>query len=167
MPYVLGPRSRSELVGVHPRLVDCVKRAIQITAQDFGVHDGLRTPAEQRKYVASGASQTMNSMHLPQSDGFSHAVDLVPFINGQLRWEWPPTYVIASAMARAAHELKLALTWGGCWDRRFPEDFGNCTPNAMRSMVDGYVERKRADLIKRGRKPRVFIDGPHFELRRR
>ena len=25
----------------------------------------------------------MNSMHRPQADGFGHAVDLVPFINGK------------------------------------------------------------------------------------
>lgn len=164
--YTLGAKSLAELDGVHPRLVECVKRAIVKTTQDFGVHDGLRTVAEQRKYVNSGASTTMNSMHLPQRDGFSHAVDLVPFIDGRLMWEWPPIYNIATAMAQAAHECKLALIWGGVWDRRFPEDFGNCSPKSMRSMVDGYTERRRKILLAAGKKPRVFLDGPHFEMRK-
>lgn len=86
MPYSLGSKSRAELKGVHPDLVGVVERAIQITTQDFSVHDGLRTEAEQREYVRTGASQTMNSMHRTQADGFGHAVDLVPFINGKLRW---------------------------------------------------------------------------------
>ena len=70
MPYVLGAKSRAELKGVHPDLVRVVERAIQITTQDFSVHDGLRTVEEQKALVASGASQTMNSMHRPQADGF-------------------------------------------------------------------------------------------------
>lgn len=166
MTYSLGPKSKQELQGVHPRLVECVNLAIVRTTQDFGVHDGLRTVEEQRKYLASGVSKTMDSKHLRQPDGYGHAVDLVPYINGKLRWEWPPIYQVAAAVARAAHECKLALVWGGVWDRRFPEDFGNCSPQAMRSMVDGYVARRRQALLAAGKKPRVFIDGPHFELRR-
>lgn len=164
--YTLGSKSIRELHGVHPRLVECVKVAISRTAQDFGVHDGLRTVEEQRRYVMAGTSHTMRSKHLPQSDGFGHAVDLVPYINGSLRWEWPPIYLIASAMAQAAHECKLGLIWGGVWDRRFPEDFGNCSPKSIRSMVDGYVERRRKILLDAGKKPRVFLDGPHYELRK-
>lgn len=56
MPYVLGAMSRAELKGVHPDLVRVVERAIQITTQDFSVHDGLRTAEEQKALVASGAS---------------------------------------------------------------------------------------------------------------
>lgn len=165
MTYSLGPKSLQELQGVHPRLVECVTRAIAISSQDFGVHDGLRTLAEQRTYLASGVSKTMNSKHLRQPDGFSHAVDLVPYINGQLRWEWPPIFVIASAMFAAAHEVRLGLVWGGVWDRRFPEDFGNGSPKSLRAMVDGYTERQRKRLLDAGKKPRVFLDGPHFEIR--
>jgi peptidoglycan L-alanyl-D-glutamate endopeptidase CwlK len=62
MPYVLGAKSRAELKGVH---------------------DGLRTAEEQKALVASGASQTMNSMHRRQADGSGHAVELVPFINAK------------------------------------------------------------------------------------
>ena len=105
MPYVLGAKSRAELKGVHPDLVRVVERAIQITTQDFSVHDGLRTAEEQKALVAAGASQTINSMHRPQADGFGHAVDLVPFVNGKMRWEWPAIYPIAAAVWQASREL--------------------------------------------------------------
>lgn len=45
--FSLGRQSLQELKGVHADLVAVVKRAIELTAQDFSVHDGLRTPEEQ------------------------------------------------------------------------------------------------------------------------
>lgn len=46
---------------------------------DHSVIDGARTPIEQQKNVAKGVSKTMDSLHLPQDDGKSHAVDAVPY----------------------------------------------------------------------------------------
>ena len=37
----------------------------------------LRTRAEQEAKVSAGESQTLNSKHLVQADGFAHAVDVV------------------------------------------------------------------------------------------
>ena len=56
--HKLGPASKKELQGVHPDLVAVVQRAIEITVQDFSIHNGIRTLAEQKKLVAAGASQT-------------------------------------------------------------------------------------------------------------
>jgi peptidoglycan L-alanyl-D-glutamate endopeptidase CwlK len=158
MTYSLGAKSRAELRGVHPDLVRVVERAIQITKQDFSVHDGLRTEAEQREYVRTGASQTMNSKHRPQADGYGHAVDLVPFINGKLRWEWPAIYPIAAAVWQAARELGVSIRWGGPWVNL--SDIKTGTSAAMKQAVDAYGARQRAA----GKK--VFTDGPHFELAR-
>jgi peptidoglycan L-alanyl-D-glutamate endopeptidase CwlK len=158
MSYVLGAKSRAELAGVHPKLVQVVERAIQITQQDFAVHDGLRTEAEQREYVRRGVSKTMNSMHRKQADGFGHAVDLVPFINGQLRWEWKPIFAIASAVRQAAGFHGVKLIWGGVWDRPF--EALEPLPNYMEQAVNAYVARRR------GAGKTAFIDGPHFELAR-
>lgn len=156
MAFVLGARSRAELQGVHPALVRVVERAIQITAQDFTVHDGLRTPAEQRAMVASGASQTLNSKHLRQADGYGHAVDLVPWINGKPRWEWPAIHPIAAAMWRASAELGVRIKWGGPWVML--DSIKGGTPADMLKAVNAYGDRQRA-----AKKP-VFTDGPHFEL---
>ena len=156
MTYTLGKKSLAELAGVHPRLIAVVKRAIEITEQDFSVHDGLRTETEQREYVRRGVSKTMNSKHMKQGDGFGHAVDLVPFINGQLRWEWKPIYTIAVAVRAAAIELDVPLIWGGVWDRDFETLPGSATE--IENAVNSYVTRRRA-LGKT-----AFVDGPHWEL---
>ena len=105
--FKLGNASLRTLEGIHPELVAVVKLAIQWTAQDFSVHDGLRTLDEQRRLVAAGASQTLDSRHLS-----GHAVDLLPVINGKPRWEWAPIYVIADAMRSAARHLGTPLRWG-------------------------------------------------------
>ena len=51
--FKLGARSLRELEGVHPDLVAVVKRAIELTSQDFSVHDGIRTMEEQREMVGA------------------------------------------------------------------------------------------------------------------
>lgn len=156
MAYALGPKSRAELAGVHPDIVRVVERAIQITTQDFAVHDGLRTEAEQTALVRKGASQTMNSMHRKQADGFGHAVDLVPYINGQLRWEWDAIYPIAAAVKVAAAELNVPIRWGGCW--QFMSQIKGSTAADMEKAVEAYgAARRRAGK-------RAFQDGPHFEI---
>jgi peptidoglycan L-alanyl-D-glutamate endopeptidase CwlK len=156
MPFVLGAASRRELDGVHPRLVAVVERAMTITTQDFTVHDGLRTEAQQRELVARGASRTMRSKHLRQADGWGHAVDLVPWIGGRARWEWPPIHAVAVAVRRAAIELDVALRWGGVWDRELADLPGDAT--GLARAVEAYAARRRAA----GKS--AFLDGPHYEL---
>lgn len=152
--FKLGKKSQAELVGVHPDGVAVVERAIEITAQDFTVFDGIRTEDEQAEYVRTGVSKTLKSKHLKQPDGFGHAVDLVPYINGKLRWEMPPIYIIAEAMHEAAEELDVALRWGACWDRPFLD----LKRDRLEAEVSLYVERRKA------KRKKAFIDGPHFEL---
>lgn len=152
MSYKLGRHSLRELEGVHPDIVRVVKRAIEITEQDFTVHDGIRTEDEQREYVRRKVSRTMKSKHLPQPDGYGHAVDLVPYINGKLRWELEACYTIALAVRQAAEELGVKIRWGGCWQRL---DKDQRSPELM---VEEYIALRR----RQGRKP--FVDAPHFEL---
>jgi peptidoglycan L-alanyl-D-glutamate endopeptidase CwlK len=150
MPYTLSLRSKTELVGVHPDLVRVVEKAIQITTQDFGVHDGLRTMREQEEYIAKGASRTRNSKHLKQPDGFGHAVDLVPYINGKLRWEWGAIWPIARAVRMASAEQGVSLIWGGVWDRRLGD-----LDLVLQDAVEEYCKRHPGP---------DFLDGPHYQL---
>lgn len=153
MSYVLGSRSLSKLRGVHPSLINVVKRAIQITKQDFAVTDGLRTAEQQRILVQKGASKTMRSKHLKQGDGFGHAVDLVPYINGGPRWEWEPIWNIAVAVDQAATELGVRLVWGAIWDRCMM-DYGG-SPEKLKQAVEDYKKRHPGP---------DFLDGPHYQL---
>lgn len=152
--FTLGNKSKAELVGVHSNLVTVVRDAILITAQDFTVFDGLRTAEEQEEYVRTGVSKTLKSKHLKQPDGWGYAVDLVPYINGKLRWEMRPILIIAEAMHEAAAARGVELRWGAVWDRPFLD----LKRTDLEDEVDAYIDRRRA----KGRK--AFIDGPHFEL---
>lgn len=113
--FRLGPRSKMRLNGVHSDLVKVVERAIQITTVDFTVLEGVRDPLRQRKLVDSGASQTMNSRHIPGTDGFGKAVDLGAWVDDQVDWSWPLYHKIADAMKEAARQVKVPIEWGGDW----------------------------------------------------
>jgi peptidoglycan LD-endopeptidase CwlK len=113
--FQLGPRSKMRLNGVHPDLVKVVERAIQITTVDFTVLEGVRDPQRQRKLVDSGASQTMNSRHIPGADGFGKAVDLGAWVDDQVDWSWPLYHKIADAMKESARQVKVPIEWGGDW----------------------------------------------------
>ena len=113
--FSLGPRSKMRLQGVHPDLVKVVERAIQITTVDFTVLEGVRDPLRQRALVDSGASQTMNSRHIPGADGFAKAVDLGAWVDDQVDWSWPLYHKIAAAMKEAAKQVKVPIEWGGDW----------------------------------------------------
>ena len=156
MTYRLGASSRSELLGVHPRLVSVVEHAITITEQDFTVFDGMRTAADQHALFKRGASQKDGyhsiSKHQRQVDGYGHAVDLVPWIDGNPVWDWDAIYLIADAMVTSARKQGVPLRWGGCWQ------VVNDLAGSPENWVAEYVKRKR----KAGK--RAYNDGPHWEL---
>lgn len=121
MTFVLGNASLAKLAGVHPDLAKVVKRAIQISAVDFKVIEGVRSEARQRQLYAQGRTApgkivtwTLKSKHRVQADGFGHAVDLLP-----APYDWKATApfdAVARAMMQAAGELGVALRWGADWD---------------------------------------------------
>lgn len=111
----LTDRDKARLIGVHPDLVKVIERAAQLTPIDFIVTEGKRTMQRQRELVHSGASQTLLSRHLT-----GHAVDIAPRVAGVIRWDWPLFHRIAPAFKQAAHELAVAVEWGGDW-KRFPD----------------------------------------------
>lgn len=152
--YTLGHTSLTNLQGVLPALVTMAKLAIQVTKQDFGITDGVRTIEEQAAMVKRGVSRTMQSKHLRQPDGFSHAIDATPFVNGKPTWDWQYIYFVATAMDQAARSIGIAekIRWGGAWDRRL-SDF-NSDPDIFRAAVLEYRDRHPG---------KDFLDGPHYE----
>lgn len=110
MAFAFGARSKARLKGVHPDLVKVMERAIACSTIDFSIIEGLRTVAQQRKYFAAGATRTMNSRHLT-----GHAVDIAPYVDGKIRWDWPLYHQLAKVIKKAAAELNVPITWGGDW----------------------------------------------------
>jgi peptidoglycan L-alanyl-D-glutamate endopeptidase CwlK len=153
MTFVLGRRSEENLVGVDPRLIRCVRRAITTSSVDFTVFEGVRSLERQRELVAKGVSRTLNSRHLE-----GEAVDNVPWIAGRAQWQAPACVVVASAMRDAAVVCDVDMTWGAVWDRPLRE----LDPGDLEGEIEAYVARYRAA---RGPKARPLIDYPHFELR--
>ena len=149
MNFKLSQRSLDRLNGVKPELVEVVKLAIDITTVDFGVTEGVRSLETQRRYVATGKSQTMNSKHLT-----GDAVDLVAYIDGAVSWELNVYDNIADAMKAAAIEKGVGLRWGAAWNIPDIRKWDGTMEAAMNFYID---ERRR-----QGKRP--FIDAPHFEL---
>ena len=149
MPFKLSSSSLKKLEGIDPKLAAVVKRAIEITKVDFGVTEGLRTLATQKKYVAAGKSQTMNSKHLT-----GDAVDLVAYVGSKISWEEKLYDDLADAMKQAAKEKGVALRWGAAWQVDDITKFNGTMEQATIQYID----------LRRSQGKRPFIDGPHFEL---
>jgi len=122
MAFNLSDKSMSRLRGVDPKLVQVVQRAIELTTQDFLVLCGVRTKEEQAQLYAQGRTKpgpivtwTLQSRHLPASDGYGKAVDLVPY---PVDWNDLSKFdAIAKAMMTAGEELGVEIRWGADWDR--------------------------------------------------
>lgn len=108
--FYLGGRSRERLQGVHPDLIIVLATAIQRTPIDFSVIEGLRTQKRQQELFDAGASRTLNSRHAT-----GHAVDLAPYVSGQVRWDWPLYLKLAKVIKKAADDCHIPIEWGGDW----------------------------------------------------
>lgn len=111
--FKFSRRSLRNLEGVHPHLVKVMERAISLTEIDFMVIEGVRSMQRQAALVASGASKTMNSRHIT-----GHAVDIVPFVDGEIRWDWPLYDKLAEYIKQAARDCDVNIEWGGDWKWR-------------------------------------------------
>lgn len=108
--------SRMRLVSVHPALRETVMRLGQDFPRAYLVVEGVRTRERQRELVSQGKSKMLNSKHLRQADGFSHAVDLVRVVDGIARWEDEFAEPLAQRMrARFRANSEWELVWGGDW----------------------------------------------------
>jgi peptidoglycan LD-endopeptidase CwlK len=124
MRFRLSKRSYDRLVGVHPSLVMVVRRAIEITDIDFGVLMGVRTQEQQNALYDQGRTKpgaivtwTRNSKHIPQEDGYGHAVDLGVFVDGKYIPGNTPAELalydkLSVFMFKAAEEVGVKIKWG-------------------------------------------------------
>lgn len=133
--YLLSKLSLSRLVGVNPELVNVVKRAIEITGQDFLVVEGVRT--KEQCYINYGKGRTASQCQaknvpikyaqpklskvtwlndpLASKHVTGKAVDLVPY---PVDWNDLNKFrKISVAVKAAAVELNVEISWGGDWAR--------------------------------------------------
>jgi len=85
-----------------------------VRRHDCSVICGARTQNEQQKLFDDGKSKTLNSKHLKQGDGFSHAVDVAPY---PIDWDDAKRfYWFAGIVIATAESMDIKLRWGGDWD---------------------------------------------------
>ena len=167
MTFSLGQRSLTFSAHVDPKLMAVVQHAIALSTVDFGMtEDQSRTVAQQAAKVAAGVSHVRPgpaARHMIQPDGFSKAVDLVPWVDGRFQWgdgQWrvttasgavlTPFFDIAAAMRQAAIDMGVTLRWGAVWDRKLNDIQGD-----LKTEVERYKARHAGP---------DFLDGPHFEI---
>lgn len=134
--YKLSERSLKSLEGVDPNLVKIVKRAIEITEQDFIVIEGLRTKEQMMINYGKGRTVAQLAVHgIPASyakpkeakvtwlknpfasnHAKGKAVDIVP---NPVDWGSTVKFKkINEAMQAAAKEFGIKLSYGGDWTKK-------------------------------------------------
>jgi len=147
----LGKGSLKTMEGLHPDLVKLIKSAIIDTPVDFTVTSGVRTTKEQQALYAQGRTTKgaivterdgvkRKSNHQPHADGYGHAFDFCPYINGGLNWNATGAFIaIALHIKAKAKSLGIRVRWGADWDN------------------DGVTKAQ-------GDRDESFVDLPHIEL---
>lgn len=126
--YTFGEHSNAELVGVHPALVKVLNAAITDSPVDFSISEGVRTVRRQQQLYAQGRTTpgeivthddgvVHKSNHQAKPDGYGHAVDLYPYVNGAIDYNDAPNRLkqISDHIKAVAHTQGVAITWGGDW----------------------------------------------------
>lgn len=119
----LGPSSMGELDGprgrVLPQLVSVAKLAIQLCQYDGTVRrgGGVRTREEALDNHRRGTG-IVNSLHIIQSDGFGHAIDLLAITPGKgVVWTNKKAFrAMFLAIEEAAARLSVPIRQGSDWD---------------------------------------------------
>ena len=113
--YYFSNSSKAKLATIHPDLQKVLNEAIKYV--DFTVLEGVRSLETQKEYVRTGRSKTLNSKHLKQNDGYSHAVDIIAY---PIDWDnWQRNYLFAGFIKGIAASLGVNLRIGADWDGDF------------------------------------------------
>lgn len=116
-----GANSMKLLLQGHPdlqKLFTEVNKQFQCT-----IVSGSRTIAEEKEMVTKGLSKTMNSMHLVQSDGYCHALDVAPDpVNYERKLYNLDEILFAGYVLAVAYKMKQDgliehdIRYGGDWN---------------------------------------------------
>jgi peptidoglycan L-alanyl-D-glutamate endopeptidase CwlK len=112
MTYKYSRKSLDRLNTCHPDLQKIMKELIKL--MDVTIIEGERSKEKQEELVRTGMSKTLNSKHLKQSDGYSHAVDAAPY---PIDWNDREGFAYMQGMIRGiAHMMNIEVRSGIDWD---------------------------------------------------
>jgi len=114
--FTFSQSSRTNRVGIDPRLIEISDRAIQISIIDFGIPDtgGYRTVKQQALLFTAGKSKADGRTFFSRHQT-GRALDVYAYVDGKASWEKEHLSIVACAMLQAANELGHKLDWGGLW----------------------------------------------------
>ena len=113
--YKYGKSSSDRLATCHPDIQKVFNEVIKHT--DCTIVEGVRSKERQEELVKTGKSKTMNSKHLKQPDGYSHAIDAMQY---PIEWEnWERNYMFAGFVKGIAASMGIELRLGADWDGDF------------------------------------------------
>lgn len=136
--YVLSEASIEKMKGVHPKLIELMKKAISDSPYDFKIVQGLRTAAYQNELYQQGRTRpgkivtkldgyNKKSNHQAKADGYGHAVDIavcghydqngnyVKYTTDAEMFDNKKLVEISRHVKAVAKEMGLDIVWGGDW----------------------------------------------------
>lgn len=136
--YVLSDASIEKMKGVHPKLIELMKKAISNSPYDFKVVQGLRTAEYQNSLYQQGRTKpgkivtkldgyNRKSNHQAKADGYGHAVDIavcghydqngdyVKYMTDAEMFDNKKLVEISRHVKAVAKEMGMEIVWGGDW----------------------------------------------------
>lgn len=136
--YVLSEASIEKMKGVHPKLIELMKKAISDSPYDFKIVQGLRTAEYQNSLYQQGRTRpgkivtkldgyNRKSNHQAKADGYGHAVDIAVcgYYDGNGNYVKSTTDAemfdnrklveISRHVKAVAKEMGMEIVWGGDW----------------------------------------------------
>lgn len=136
--YVLSDASIEKMKGVHPKLIDLMKKAISNSPYDFKIVQGLRTAEYQNELYQQGRTRpgkivtkldgyNKKSNHQAKADGYGRAVDIavcghydqngnyVKCTTDAEMFDNKKLVEISRHVKAVAKEMGLDIVWGGDW----------------------------------------------------
>lgn len=136
--YVLSEASIEKMKGVHPKLIELMKKAISDSPYDFKIVQGLRTAEYQNSLYQQGRTKpgkivtkldgyNRKSNHQAKADGYGHAVDIavcghydqngdyVKYTTDAEMFDNKKLVEISRHVKAVANEMGLEIVWGGDW----------------------------------------------------
>lgn len=136
--YGLSDASIEKMKGVHPKLIELMKKAISDSPYDFKIVQGLRTAEYQNILYQQGRTKpgkivtkldgyNRKSNHQAKADGYGHAVDIavcghydqngdyVKYMTDAEMFDNKKLVEISKHVKVVAKEMGLDIVWGGDW----------------------------------------------------
>lgn len=117
--FKFGKRSEDHIKNTKIRMKEIVRKALSYQLMDFGIIESIRPKLSQNILYDAGKSKVKwpHSKHNIQNPHeLCDALDIVPFINGQISWKIEHCLPLSGIILAAAAELGYKIRWGGNWD---------------------------------------------------